>query len=408
MEATETFGDDPETASDQLLAFTQGLHAGGMVACASKALNITVRTVYQQIHSDNYVDDEVLDLPGNLELQPLRRLIDNDCIDMIKLSASVNSFGDPTITIKAMDKAIDAVLRQELGFQGTVVADCLSWSSENQICTIHAPLRTLLAGSDMVQLPLGLATQIASVDAILAAIERQILPMARVTTSASRVSALKSRYLDWSKTTPLEVLKPVIDGSEHREIAQSAFRASITVLQDTPCPLMFLSRESVILLLTPMIAHNDRLQTHGQEEPSDPFESLGRALSRSHPRIRHVPYTLSQGLTSTHMAFLHRVTGVVLVLACPSSAFAEAQSEVWHGIEGILSGIDRNVSLPGQMPRVVIGAGDIRDLFAQPELLRKWWSVECWDWKRGSLEAVAEVINGEQEATGTLPVRRPH
>lgn len=52
------------------------------------------------------------------------------------------------------------------------------------------------------------------------------------------------------------------------------------------------------------------------DAPMDPFEPLGRALSRHHSRIRHVPYVPSVGMTGTHQAFLEHAAAVVLVVVC--------------------------------------------------------------------------------------------
>ncbi|EXL65921.1 hypothetical protein FOPG_17877, partial [Fusarium oxysporum f. sp. conglutinans race 2 54008] len=46
----------------------------------------------------------------------------------------------------------------------------------------------------------------------------------------------------------------------------------------------------------------------------DPFEPLGKALARTHPWIRHVPYTKERGITGIHVAFIKRARVVIFVL----------------------------------------------------------------------------------------------
>ncbi|KAI7193101.1 hypothetical protein KC316_g7135 [Hortaea werneckii] len=46
---------------------------------------------------------------------------------------------------------------------------------------------------------------------------------------------------------------------------------------------------------------------------TDPFESLGKAFSKHHRRIRHVPYVPAVGFTETHEAFLAQANAVILV-----------------------------------------------------------------------------------------------
>ncbi|GME60926.1 uncharacterized protein LTHEOB_7153 [Neofusicoccum parvum] len=52
------------------------------------------------------------------------------------------------------------------------------------------------------------------------------------------------------------------------------------------------------------------------DAPMDPFEPLGRALSRHHARVRHVPYVPGVGMTRTHQTFLEHAAAVVLVVVC--------------------------------------------------------------------------------------------
>lgn len=62
-----------------------------------------------------------------------------------------------------------------------------------------------------------------------------------------------------------------------------------TLLQDTSRALpeiRALKETDLIILLTPMVMPMNKEST----VVSDPFEPLGRALARSHARIRHVPY----------------------------------------------------------------------------------------------------------------------
>ncbi|EKG11190.1 hypothetical protein MPH_11661 [Macrophomina phaseolina MS6] len=57
------------------------------------------------------------------------------------------------------------------------------------------------------------------------------------------------------------------------------------------------------------------------DAPMDPFEPFGRALSRHHSRVRHVPYVPAVGMTTTHHTFLkHAAAAVVVVVVCNSNS----------------------------------------------------------------------------------------
>uniref|UniRef100_A0A0D2YD34 N-acetyltransferase domain-containing protein n=1 Tax=Fusarium oxysporum (strain Fo5176) TaxID=660025 RepID=A0A0D2YD34_FUSOF len=71
-----------------------------------------------------------------------------------------------------------------------------------------------------------------------------------------------------------------------------------------------LGEEDLVLLLTPAVVPLDQSPTNA----SDPFEPLGKALARTHPWIRHVPYSKERGITDIHVAFIKRARVVIFVL----------------------------------------------------------------------------------------------
>ncbi|EXM13423.1 hypothetical protein FOTG_18116 [Fusarium oxysporum f. sp. vasinfectum 25433] len=71
-----------------------------------------------------------------------------------------------------------------------------------------------------------------------------------------------------------------------------------------------LGNEDLVLLLTPAVVPLDQSLANA----SDPFEPLGKALARTHPWIRHVPYTKERGITGIHVAFIKRARVVIFVL----------------------------------------------------------------------------------------------
>ncbi|KAF2177534.1 hypothetical protein K469DRAFT_510042, partial [Zopfia rhizophila CBS 207.26] len=83
------------------------------------------------------------------------------------------------------------------------------------------------------------------------------------------------------------------------------------------CPPTMLDRfrsleeAEYIILFTPVVPHPPSTNLALN---MDPFEPLGRSLSRHHSRIRHVPYVLSRGMTQTHIDFLRAASAVIIVI----------------------------------------------------------------------------------------------
>lgn len=394
LDASRVFGDNHAAAVGYTSAFMKGLHSAGLTTIATEALSTTLSEAYQQtIGSGNLNGDAI----NNDEVRHLQQLFEGHIVDSVMLSSSIYDFNDTVRASESIKSVIYDVLRDRLGFRGLVMSNCSSFPSATGHCLIHEPLRALVCGSDMVRLPPDPRTQVASINAIYAAIESSFLPALTVATYSNRILALKSRYFSWSTVnnrtpTPLLSLQ-----SLHRPLADAIYRASITTFQHAISPLIATPTTSVLLLLTPTVPP---LGTGAQT--SDPFEVLGRTISRRRPLTRHVPYSLSVGLTTTHVAFLRRASVVVMVLASTSSVLAEAQEELWKAAESVLA--DSENQGGNRVVRIVVGAGDVRDLTRSGVLESGWWGIECWEYTKPALEAVAEALIGEGEVTGTLPV----
>ena len=396
LEASRRFGDRYENVSDHTLAFVRGLQASGVPSCATETLAIAIQELYRSLGEETS-EEEALESLEQGELGRPSSQLKWLSFDSVQLPSSIHEYDDPARAGRAIALAIKAIIRKRLEFEGPVVSNCSDISSETNVCIKHAPLRALLSGSDMVQLANDHTTQIASIHAIYSAIASGRLTATAISAAANRVSSLKGRYLSWQPAInpPMELSSLL---PSHAVLAQNTYRASTTVLSSGPSPLVNLSEASILLLLTPTVPSTPRQP----DSPTfDPFEPLGKAVSRSHSRTRHVPYTLSAGLTSTHLVFLRRAAAVVLVLCKTSSALTEAQGEVINAIQQILR---RRGAEPGAEPirKVVVGAGDPRDL---QDKMEGWWGVCCYEHTRGALEAVAEVVVGDREANGTSPVK---
>lgn len=396
LDTFKSFSDDAEVVTDHALAFIKGLHSSGVATCAVETLATTSQDVYTSMNREKH-GDQAVRMMEREEFKPLQQLIGEQCLDSLQLTSFINEFQDPVKTGQSIHVAIHVILRERLGYQHPVILDCSALLPDSNQCSIHAPLRSLLAGCDMVRLPDDLSAQKASISAIHAAAISTDLSESAILAAATRVSTLKTRFLTWNDAVaPSEILTASLD--QHSAMAQAAYCACITTLTVGPSPLLGLPPTSILLLLTPIVQSAPSLQSAA---PSDPFEPLGRALERSHSRIRHVPYTVSAGLTSTHMVFLNRASAVVLVLRNSSSAFTEAQEEFTSLVQRVVQQRDASVPNTEAVRKIVLGAGDPRDMQGD---WPSWWRVCCYGCEREALEAAAEVIVGDRVAQGRTPV----
>ncbi|KEQ99216.1 hypothetical protein AUEXF2481DRAFT_36535 [Aureobasidium subglaciale EXF-2481] len=96
--------------------------------------------------------------------------------------------------------------------------------------------------------------------------------------------------------------------------------SSVRFLQSSSSSLKTLSglpTDQLVILLTPAIPSTD-----GNE---DPFECLGRALSKRHARVRHVPFVAKVGLTDLHAAWI-RKAGAIIVVNCDPTLMIDTKA----------------------------------------------------------------------------------
>ena len=342
-----------------------------------------------------------MDIEGLLQrgdLQPVNRLLQTQSLESLLLTSALSEYDDPDIAQRSFQTLIQRILRDRLKYRGLLtVASESHLGADANSCAKHAPLRTLLLGGDLVLLPTDPETSRDSLRAIYAAVGTSVLPTSALRDAAERISLFRSerlaRFIGLGRSVETDNV-----AQQHRNLIQESYRAATTAISSGSSPLLNLPATSILLLLTPSVPS---LPSPNHTPNADPFEPLGRAIARSHNRTRHVPYTLSTGVTSTHAAFLERAAAIVLVLCNTSSAFVDSQMEFVGAVQRCLRSRE---SRPGeQRPRkIALAAGDPRDL-RKP--LEGWWEVCCYEYTPGALEAATEVITGQRTATGTLPIR---
>ncbi|KAK2936141.1 hypothetical protein FoTM2_004085 [Fusarium oxysporum f. sp. vasinfectum] len=148
-----------------------------------------------------------------------------------------------------------------------------------------------------------------------------------------------------------------------------------------------LGDEDLVLLLTPAAVPLDQSLANA----SDPFEPLGKALARTHPWIRHVPYTKERGITGIHVAFIKRARVVIFVLTGFSTEEGLFQLE--------LAEVAREVC--EERPLVLVACCEVSEKGAReygfPTI------IQCPGYFATDLQAVAVLLTSERRTTEATP-----
>ncbi|KAF4944661.1 hypothetical protein FGADI_12542 [Fusarium gaditjirri] len=124
---------------------------------------------------------------------------------------------------------------------------------------------------------------------------------------------------------------------------------------------------------------------------SDPFEPLGKALARTHPWIRHVPYTKERGITGIHVAFIKRARVVIFVLTGFSTEEGLFQLELAEAAREVCE----------ERPLVLVACCEVPEKAAReygfPTI------IQCPGYFATDLQAVAVLLTSERRTTEATP-----
>ncbi|KAM5342584.1 hypothetical protein ACJ41O_013550 [Fusarium nematophilum] len=141
-----------------------------------------------------------------------------------------------------------------------------------------------------------------------------------------------------------------------------------------------LGDEDLVLLLTPVVVPLSPSPT----STSDPFEPLGQALARTHPWIRHVPYTKERGISGIHVAFIKRAKVVIFILTGVSSDQGALQLDLADAVREVCE--DR--------PIAIVACCKLLDSAVHEFGFQT--MLQCPEYSAKDLEAIATLLMSER------------
>ena len=187
-----SFGRDPAVVARLGAAMIRGLQALGVAACGKHFPG----------HGDTSQDShlELPRLPHGLErlrqveLVPFRAAIAAGVATLMTAHVVFEAL-DPGVPATMSAKAIDGLLRRELGFQGVVLSDDLEMKAVHQRFPLAEVVeRALNAGVDGLLACNDPKLKFEVIEHLIHAVEQGRVPRARLEEAAGRMEALQERY----------------------------------------------------------------------------------------------------------------------------------------------------------------------------------------------------------------------
>ncbi len=185
-----SFGATPEVVAEKVVAQVQGYRAGGVIPCVKHFPG----------HGDTATDSHYalptlshsLETMKARELVPFQAGMDAGCPSVMTAHILFPVL-DPELPATLSPRILTGLLRENLGFDGVIVTDCLEMKAvADRWGVARAAVLAAKAGADVLLICHTWEQQKSAFDALKLAVETGELPESRVEESVARVQKLKA------------------------------------------------------------------------------------------------------------------------------------------------------------------------------------------------------------------------
>jgi beta-N-acetylhexosaminidase len=316
-------GDDPQEVSQYGIAAMNGYKDAGIATCG-KHFPSYGNLDFLGSSLDIPIITQTLEELSLSALVPFRNAIATGKLDAMFVGGC--GITNPSMSVNhacLSDQVVDDLLRNELGFQGVAISECLEMEVlRNEIGVKTGTVMAVEAGCDLVLLCRAYDVQLEAISGLKLGVENELITKERIYMSLKRVLRMKKSCTSWPKALnpPGISLLSKIHPS-HLALSSKTYDDSISVIRDNEklLPLTgWMHQEEELLLLTPLVkplpassmtktilegknksyaapslhdkwVHRDRGAIMSGEGV---FRELGRSLARArHGKLLHTSYT---------------------------------------------------------------------------------------------------------------------
>ena len=190
---TRMFGRNPQTVAVYAGAFLSGLQKNGIIACLKHFPGLGAVTSDPH-KSLPIVTRSLTDLEA-IDLAAYKMMIQRYQPGMIMATDVLVPAIDPTLPAEVSPKAIDGILRGQLGYDGVVMTDGLYMAGISDKWTLsEAAVLSIIAGDDIIEGPASPGEVASVVTAFKQAIRQGRLTIDRIDQSVQRILLMKLQY----------------------------------------------------------------------------------------------------------------------------------------------------------------------------------------------------------------------
>lgn len=378
--STRVFSDDPETTARFVAAVIRGHRRAGIGSTAKHFPG------HGATPTDSHLDlptvDRTLEELREIDLIPFVAAV-QEGVECMMISHVWYARFDATPTPAAVSRNVVELARQELGFDGVILSDCLEMAAiQDRMSTRAAVAGAVAAGCDIPIVSHRLDRQEEGMDGLIDATERGEVPLSRVEDAAQRVRRLRARLTEHPGSAP------------RHDLAAEVARQAATLVRDRDrfLPLRLTPEEKLAIISFPTRAMG--------AEGTPVLESVPALARRYHANLTHLVVSEEAGADgrgdiqtgSPDVAVRCAENAAATVVLTAFSTGRPVQAETVAQIAAL------------KKPLVVVAARDPYDLLCFPRIP---CYVAIYGENEPSLDAGFALIFGRQSPSGRLPVALP-
>ncbi|AZK47036.1 beta-N-acetylhexosaminidase [Paenibacillus lentus] len=381
-----SFGEDPRRVAEHGAAAIRGYQSQGVSATAKHFPG----------HGDTAVDSHhgLASVPHSrerlysVELSPFCKAIEAG-VDMIMTAHVIfPAFEPEAIPATLSRRVLTDLLRNELGFEGVIITDCLEMHAISKSCGIaEGAVRAIEAGTDIVLVSHTLEEQVRAIKAVRAAVQCGRLTEAQIDTSVARILALKQKRISKSQgINPAQSTRiPLTPKKESEPLLQRIAEKSVTLVSDRSGNLP-LAKGEPVLVVWPELRHRTEV-----DEPAVHRYTLVDALAPYREVALAIVGTAPDNFEIQDVIESSRKFKQVIVMTYT------AEGEISKGQISLIKGLNE---IHGSSI-IVVSTRNPYDINSFPEI----GTYLClYENRQYSLDALAKVLVGRLRPQGKLPV----
>lgn len=383
-----SFGEDPQQVARLAGAQIRGYHDAGVATCIKHFPG----------HGDTATDSH-LAMPTvpyemkrleSVELVPFKSGIaaSTDCVMTahIYFPALMGATNLPATLSPAV---IRHLLREQLGFQGVILTDCLEMNAVSETVGVgRGAVLAKQAGNDLILISHRYDRQLAGIEALKAAVQSGEIASEAIQEAAERVLALKRRLEEREQRQSVTPTLAEVGSAAHRQLRDQIYERSTTLVRNEQnvLPLHLDAAQRLLLIYT----HRD-IWTQ-VEDKGYPEAFLAESLRKRHASTDVIVLTERTAPADYERLYSAAREADALLMVTVNALHDPQQVQVMQDLIKI------------GRPLVGLAPYSPYDLLAFPELGTY---VVTYEYTYPAIAAAVRVLFGEISPQGRLPVSLP-